>query len=295
VKRHFKKIAFRCAFTTGMLAFAISSSIIFSASAVEVKGTLKTLPQELENVGIQEHLGQKVDLDQFEFTDSADGKKHKLNEYFQDGKPTLVNLVYFECPMLCTLVLNGVLEGVKQLDWQVGKQFNVVTISINPKDTVEMANKKRDTYLKSYTETPSQPHTLAEAQSGWHFFTSEEAQVKKFADQLGFEYKYDAQQQQYAHPAVTFVLTPDGHISRYLYGIEYKPKDLRLSLLEASKGKVGNVFDRILLFCYHYEPSARGYTLKAMRVMQLGGLGMVALLGGYLTVFWTRQRKGKTT
>jgi protein SCO1/2 len=118
--------------------------------------------------------------------------------------------------------------------------------------------------------------------------------VKKLAAQLGFEYKYDPDQKEYAHPAVTFILTPEGKISRYLYGIQYRPRDLRLALLEASQGKIGNVFDRLLMFCYHYEPNSRGYALQAVRVMQAGGAGTLALLGGYLFLFWKRQRKGKS-
>jgi protein SCO1/2 len=178
------------------------------------------------------------------------------------------------------------------MDWSIGKQFNVLTVSINPSDTVAMAQAKRGNYVKSYLEGTD--HNSADANSGWHFLTGTEPEIKKLAAGLGFEYKYDSVQKEFAHPAVTFILTPTGEISRYLYGITYRPKDLRLALLEASEGKVGNVFDRVLLFCYHYEPSSRGYTLQAVRVMQAGGVATIVLLGGFLTLFWTRQRKGKT-
>ena len=263
---------------------------------VELKADPKKVPDELDGVGIKEHLGQKLELSSLEFIDANDGQKHKLQDYFESGKPTLINLVYFECPMLCTMVLNGVKDGLKNLAWSVGKEFNVLTISINPKDTTDMAMFKRQNYLKSYLEPGELKfnHDEMLASRGWHFLTGTEDQIKKIAEQLGFEYKYDSIQKQYAHPAVTFVLTPEGAVSRYLYGITYQPKDLKLALLEASRGKIGSVFDRLLMFCYHYEPSSRGYTLQAVRVMQAGGVAMLALLGGYLTVFWTRQRKGKT-
>ncbi len=269
------------------------------SSAVELKADPKKVPVELQDVGVSEHLGKQIDLNSYEFTSVDDGQKHKLKEYFEEGKPTIVNLVYYECPMLCTMVLNGVMEGMKGMDWTIGKEFNVVTISINPKDEIATAKQKKAAYIQSYLEKENslKSRNLATVENGWHFFTGEESQVKRLAEQLGFGYKYDSVQKEYAHPAVTFVLTPNGYISRYLYGIQYRARDLRLALLEASKGKIGNVFDRLLMFCYHYEPSSRGYTLQVVRVMQAGGAGTVALLGGYLTLFWRRQRtqvvKGK--
>jgi protein SCO1/2 len=192
--------------------------------------------------------------------------------------------------MLCTMVLNGVNEGLKKLAWSVGKEFDVVTISINPNDTPAMARAKKENYLKDYAKAG---HDLEQARAGWSFLTAEETQVRRLASELGFEYKYDEIQKQYAHSAVTFVLTPKGVVSRYLYGITYEPKNLKLALLEASQGKIGSVFDRLLMFCYHYEPLARGYSLQAMKVMQLGAMVSMAIMGGYLMVFWTRQRKGR--
>jgi protein SCO1/2 len=245
-------------------------------------------------VGLKEHLGEKIDLE-LQFTDSSDQQKHALKEYFQNGKPTILNLVYYECPMLCTMVLNGVSNGLKKLDWSVGDQYNVLTISINPKDDSETAEEKRMAYLQNYIgkDNSSAKRSLEQTKTGWHFFTADEPSVKKLADQLGFQYEYDKVQQEYAHAAVTYVLTPDGTISRNLYGITYQPRDLRLSLLEASRGKVGNVFDRLLMFCYHYEPGSRGYALQAVRVMQLAALATVAVLAGYLTIFWMRQTRRK--
>jgi protein SCO1/2 len=292
VKRQFELDALKSAFFVFMFLAAgmVASSFSF---AVDLKADPKKVPYELQDVGVKEHLGEKIDLS-LQFTDSADNQKHPLSDYFKNGKPTILNLVYYECPMLCTMVLNGVTDGLRGLDWSVGNQFNVITISINPKDDSEDAELKRNVYLNHYlkkAEGAISQHTLEQAKSGWHFFTSDESTVKKLADQLGFEYKYDEVQKEYAHAAVTFVLTADGMISRNLYGVQYRPRDLRLALLEASRGKVGNVFDRLLMFCYHYEPGSRGYSLQAVRVMQLGGLATIALLGGYLGFFWLRHRK----
>jgi protein SCO1/2 len=292
VKRQFERLAPKLAFF--FLSFAAVTLPATSSIAVELKADPKKAPIELQDVGLKERLGDKIDLN-LEFTDSNDQKKHPLKEYFKNGKPTILNLVYYECPMLCTMVLNGVSDGMKGLDWSVGDQFNVLTISINPKDDSESAEMKRLAYLRNYSgpDAPDARHPFNQAKEGWHFFTAEDATVKKLAEQLGFEYKYDEVQQQYAHAAVTYVLTPEGMISRNLYGITYRPRDLRLALLEASKGKVGNVFDRLLMFCYHYEPGSRGYALQAIRVMQLAAFATILALGGYLAVFWFRQSRKK--
>lgn len=267
-----------------------SSPYAFSDS-VELKGDPKKVPLELDGVGVKEHLGEVINLNAIRLVDSESGQTRELSTYFKSGRPVLLNLVYFECPMLCTMVLNGVNEGLKKLGWSIGKEYDVLTVSINPKETPTMARAKRLNYLKDYG---SSGHDAVMAGGGWSFATAEESEVRKLASGLGFEYKYDEIQKQYAHPAVTFVLTPEGKISRYLYGITYEPKNLKLALLEASQGKVGNVFDRLLMFCYHYEPLSRGYSIQAVKVMQLGAMATMAILGGYLMVFWTRQRKGKT-
>lgn len=308
VKRHFEKkrvkhgreviARFVVAFVLAIFlelglaqVMCLAATDVAAKPGVELKADPKKVPTELEGVGIQEHLGQTLTLAELQFIDSNDGQKHPLQDYFKNGKPVLMNLVYFECPMLCTLVLNGVTDGIKQLDASVGKDFNVVTVSINPNDTPDIAKVKRENYIKSYLE---KGHNSESANLGWHFLTGSEDQIKKLAAQLGFEYKYDTYQKQYAHPAVTFVLTPTGEISRYLYGITYKPRDLKLALLEASQEKIGNVFDRVLMFCYHYEPSSRGYALQAIRVMQAASVATLAFFGGFLALFWTRQRKGRT-
>lgn len=289
MKRQFRQNALKSAFVIFCLGFAIP------AFSIDVKGNSEKVPNELDGVGVSEHLGQSIDLTHL-FTSVEDQKEHALSDFFQTGKPIVLNMVYFECPMLCTMVLNGITDGMKKLNWSVGKEFNVITISINPKDDAETGTEKRKNYLDHYFEGSREykmnRDEMAVSQ-GWQFFTGKEDQIKALANELGFEYKYDSLQKQYAHAAVTFILTPDGKISRYLYGVQYNPNDLKLALLEASRGKIGNVFDRLLMFCYHYDPSLRGYALQATRIMQAGGVAIIAFLGGYLAVFWTRQRKGK--
>lgn len=281
------------AFFVFVIAFSISGSL---SHAVELKADPKKVPQELQNVGVKEHLGETIDLN-LELIDSSDQKKHQLKEYFKNGKPVLLNLVYYECPMLCTMVLNGVTTGLKGLDWVIGQQFNVLTVSINPKEEPGIAEEKRAAYIREYLSKVKSPaiqnSTEDQIGRGWHFFTSDEKTIQTLANQLGFEFEYDQIQKEYAHPAVTYILTPEGMISRNLYGISYSPRDLRFALLEASKGKVGNVIDRLLMFCYRYEPGSRGYALQAVRVMQLAALATIAILAGYLSVFWIRQSRKK--
>jgi protein SCO1/2 len=217
------------------------------------------------------------------FTDEK-GQKIAFDSFLHRGfKPILLNFVYFECPNLCGFFLNGLLDGLKAFDWTVGDRFEVVTISINPKEGPDLAAAKKDSIMKAY----GRPQGAA----GWHFLTGDEASIKRLASQVGFGYRYDEKQKQYAHSEAAIVLTPEGQVSRYLYGITFEPKDLKLSLLEASNGKIGSVIDRVFLFCYHYDPSSRGYSLAVMRIMQAGSTGSIFLVAGYLIVFWRRQRR----
>lgn len=239
------------------------------------------VPEQLRDVGVEEHLGATVSLSELTFKDEG-GAPVALSQYFSRGRPVLLNLVYYECPTLCGFVLKGFLEGLRKLDWTPGKQFEVVTLSINHREGAELAAKKKATYL----EALGRP----QAESGWHFLTGDEKAIGALAAQVGFRFKWDAAENQYAHPAVVFALTPDGRISRYLYGIEFKPKDLRLALLEASNGTIGTVIDRILMFCYRYDPMTRKYSLYLTRVMQGGAALTLLLFGGYLALFWRSER-----
>ena len=248
-----------------------------SLSAQAVQDSLR----ELSGVQVVEHLGDYVPMD-LQFTDDQ-GRSVKLDDYFHHGKPVLLVLAYYECPMLCNLVMNGVTEGIKNLEWIPGKDYEIVTVSINPKDSVFMAAAKKQNYVKSLN--------MPGAENGWHFLVGPESQSKALAEAVGFEYKYLPDNGQYAHPAVIFLLGPDGKISRYLYGITFSQQDLKLGLLEASEGKIGNTIDKVILFCYHYDPDAKGYVLLAGNVMKVGGVVTFVLLAGFLGLFWIRERR----
>ncbi|PWB73659.1 SCO family protein [candidate division GN15 bacterium] len=235
----------------------------------------------MKGVGITEHLGSRIPTD-LKFTDDH-GRNVTLGEYFGDGKPVVLDLVYYDCPMLCTYVLNGVTTAAKQLPWTPGKEYRLVTISINPREHADLAAAKKAIYL----------HELGKpgAESGWSFLVGDSTQSRALADALGWQYYYDAKIKEYVHTAATFVLTPNGTISRYLYGIEYKPQDLKLALLEASEGKIGNTIDKLVLYCFHYDPNAKGYVLFAQNVMKIGGAVAVVVLGLFLLLLWRRERK----
>ncbi len=235
-------------------------------------------PQELEGVGINEKLNQPVDLDLTFVAES--GYPVKLREYFRKGKPVILNLVYYTCPMLCNLVLNAQTTALRSIPWTPGAEFEVVTISIDPTEHFGMAREKKAVYLSSY-DRPA---------PGWHFLADHEGNVKKLADQVGFRYKFDERQGQYAHAAAIMILTPEGKISRYLYGIKFSARDVRLALTEASEGKFG-ISDRLLLLCFHYDPQTRSYVLFATNVMRGGGALAALILGIILWRYWRREQQ----
>jgi protein SCO1/2 len=243
------------------------------------------IPEELKNARITEKLGEKIDLDGITVI-SEEGKPVPLRTYFKGDKPVLLSMIYYTCPSLCNFMLNGLTETLKEFEWLPGKQFEHVTVSIHPDESREVAAKKKENYLKLLGKP--------EAAAGWHFLTAAGDQSRKLADQVGFGYVWDEKSQQYAHQAAIFILTPDGRISRYLYGVRFGKQDLKLSLLEASNGKIGNVIDQVILFCYRYDPASRGYALVAMKLMQLGCALMTLIVGLWLFFFWRRQAKNRS-
>lgn len=289
--RCFRRFFLSAFFCVTILAAQIPFAATFSSAMASEPAVVPALgaappglPPALKDVGITENLGKSVSLSELTFNDEQ-GNVVRLNQLVRPFRPVIFTLGYYGCPSLCSFVLNGFVESLKKLDWTIGDQFDVITVSINPVENHELAAKKKASYLEAYGRTGAQ------VGASWHFLTGQENQIKTLASQLGFGYRYDEKDKQYAHGAVIFVLTPDGKISRYLYGIDFKPKDLRLSLLEASSGKIGTVIDRILLFCYRYDPLSRSYSLYAMNLVRAGGLGTILVLGGYLAVFWNRQRR----
>lgn len=239
-------------------------------------------PPELNKVDVEEHLGGSLPLDA-RFTDS-DGKAVKLGDYFDAKRPVLLVFAYHTCPMLCSLVLDATTRGLGGVPWTVGKEFDVVSISIDPRDTPASATKKRDEVAAKYGRSADRTH-------GWHFLVGDEIEIRKVTDAVGFQYKYDERQGQYAHPAAVYVATPKGTLARYLYGIQFDPGDLRLGLLEASEGRSIGTVEKLLLYCYHYDPQGKKYAVVAMNVMRLGGVVTMLLLGGLLTTLWLRERR----
>ncbi len=238
-------------------------------------------PKQLENVGVTEHLGDQLPLD-LEFVDE-NGRTVQLGDYFEGQRPVILSLNYYRCPMLCGLQLNGLADGMGQLDWTPGDQFDVVTVSIDPSETPQLAKLKKQGYLKKMGRPA--------AAAGWHFLTGHQASIHRLAEAVGFRYSYDAEQGQFAHAAAAYVCTPKGKLARYLYGIDYPAKTLRLALLEGSEGKIGSPIDQLILYCYCYNPSSRTYTPVAMNIMRLGGGLTVLFLGLTVGLFWVREAR----
>lgn len=232
-------------------------------------------PELLKQVGIDQRLNQSIPLDLM-FRDE-DGRTVALGQFFGQ-KPVILTLVYYNCPMLCTQVLNGVESSLKELSTDIGNQYDVVTISIDPTESHVLAKTKKEMYVGMYGRPG--------AAQGWHFLTGDEPQIKQLADAVGFRYAYDPDTKQFAHASAIMLLTPEGKISRYFYGIQYPTRDLRLGLVEASEGKIGTPVDQVLLFCYHYDPATGKYGLLISHVIQIGGALTVLILGvGMLILF----------
>lgn len=246
------------------------------------------IPMELQGVGIVEKLGAQVDLD-LKFRDET-GAVVPLRKFFDAHKPVALMLAYYGCPNLCNFFLNGATESLKNLKWMPGREFQAVTVSFDPREEPMLAARKKASHLKLLDR--------AGAENGWHFLVSESKagpedpnNAKTLAEQVGFKYRFDKAQSQYAHAAAMIFLTPQGKVSRYLYGIEFKEKDLRLALSESSGNKIGTVVDRLLLFCYNYDPKTRKYSLYAMNLMRASAGVTVLALGTWLLAFRRRGRR----
>jgi protein SCO1/2 len=230
-------------------------------------------PPGLQNVGIEQHLDQQIPPD-LSFRDET-GKPVRLSDYF-GKKPMILNLVYYNCPMLCGEVLSGLESALRVLKFDVGKEFDVLTVSFDPRETPDMATKKKAEFLKRYGR--------AGAAEGWHFLTGPRESIDALTKAAGFQYQYDPKTGQFAHATAIMVLTPDGKIAQYYYGVEYAPKDLRLGLIQASENKIGTLADQVLLYCYHYDPTTGKYGAIISRVLQLSGLATILALGILMTV-----------
>jgi protein SCO1/2 len=234
----------------------------------------------LQTVGVDQNLDAQVSPD-LKFRDE-NGKTVYLRDFF-GKKPLLLSLVYYECPGLCTMTLNGIATSLKPLTFTPGKEFDILTISFDPREKPELATAKKNRYLKEYGRPNAAP--------GWHFLTGDEADIKELCKTVGFRYQYDEATKQYAHAAAIMVLTPQGRISRYFYGLEYSSKDIRLGLVEASEERIGTISDAVTLLCYKYDPASGKYSLAILKVMRLGAVLTILSLGTFMFVMFRRDRR----
>ncbi len=228
-------------------------------------------PAIIQAIQIEQKLNEQVPLD-LPFKDEH-GKDVRLGDYFGQ-KPVVLALVYYECPMMCTEVLNGMASAFSVLRFDIGKEFNVVTVSFDPRETPQLAAAKKIAYVRRYNR--------AGAEQGWHFLTGPAESINALTRAVGFHYEWDAQTQQFAHATAIMVLTPQGRIAQYYYGVEYSVRDLRLGLIEASQNRIGSLVDQVLLYCYHYDPRTGKYGATITRVLRVAGVLTVVVLGGMI-------------
>jgi protein SCO1 len=265
-------------FSFASLVLPFLSGLLVESSATGQVVTAR--PSDLDGVDIEERLDESLPLG-LTFRDDR-GRDVTLEKYFFTGRPVVLTLNYAECPLLCQLQLQGLVESLRELDWDVGDRFDVLTVSIDPNETWQQAALAKQRHIKSYGR--------AGTAAGWHFLTGTNSHIEKLADAVGFRYRYVEERGEYAHTAALIICTPDGRVSRYLYGIEYPQQTLRLSLVEASEGRIGSTLDRVLLFCFHYDAESGRYGPSARRLMQLGGLTTVLFLLCALVPYWLLRR-----
>ncbi|MEN9579870.1 MAG: hypothetical protein RJA70_2879 [Pseudomonadota bacterium] len=265
---------------------ALVSLLSWGAFAVPVAADaepdyIDPTPKRLDGVEIRERLGEALPLD-LQFTDS-DGVSRRLGDLINGTRTTILTFNYSDCPMLCSLQLNGLVAGLKQVTRTAGDDFQIITVSIDPAETLERATQTKQRYLRDYGRP--------EAASGWHFLLSPEAKTRQLADAAGFGYTFNEARKEWLHTAAAVVVTPEGKIARYLYGIEYHPETLNLSVVEASEGRIGSTVDKLLLYCFHYDESEGRYAPVAMNIMRVGAGGVAVLLGAFLAYYWTAERR----
>jgi protein SCO1/2 len=261
-------------------ASALCGLTLLCASARAEDPNSAVLPKALEGVGFDQKLDGALPLDAA-FRDES-GREVELGAFF-GKRPVVVALVYYECPMLCTLVLNGLVSSMKALDFLPGRDFEVVAVSFDPREHADLARAKRAAYIERY----ARPGT----DDGIHFLTGEPAAIDALTKAAGFRYSFDPSTGQFAHPAGILVATPAGRVSRYLFGADFAPRDLRLALVESAAGRIGTLTDQVMLYCFHYDPASGRYTTAVMNLIRAGGLATVLSLGLFVAVMWRRDKK----
>ena len=263
-----------------MTPLALAAVLLAAAGGTPADRT-DPVPAPLREVGVEEHLEALLPL-ALPFADES-GRPVTLGDYLAPKRPLILTLNYYRCPMLCTLELDGLVAGLNELPWTIGNEFDVVTVSIDPKEAPPLARAKKQSYLGAYGRP--------EGATGWHFLTGPRSSIEALAETVGFQFAYDAETDQYAHAAVIVLVTPEGRVSRYLYGVRFEPKTLTLALTEASNGKIGSAWERFLLYCYHYDSRQGRYSLAAMKLMRAGGIATVLIFGAVLSSLWLRERR----
>lgn len=249
------------------------------------------LPEIVTNVGVKEHRGDQLPLD-LRFTNEK-GEEVRLGDFLKEGKPVILDLGYYSCPMLCDLVMNGLCDTIKDMKWVPGEDYQIIFVSIDPSENHKLAAAKKKTYIEDLNETlGATPGGKVKPvdENSWHFLTGDQANIAALAQAVGFAYQWDQRQMQFAHPAVLTLLTPKGEISRYIYGVKFPAQTLKLSLVEASEGKIGSALDQLILTCFHYDPSIGSYTLSAYRLMRAGGYLTMLVVGGLIGFALLREK-----
>jgi protein SCO1/2 len=277
--RHLNYGVFALAVALLAPALASAQGWIGRATGQPAGRTAADRPGLLAKIGLDQKLDAQVPLD-LAFLDEQ-ANPVTLRQYF-GRRPVILALVYYECPMLCTQVLNGLVSAVGVLTFDVGREFEIVTVSFNPRETPGLARAKKAAYLERYGRPG--------ADAGWHFLTGQPEAITRLTDAVGFRYAYDEDTAQFAHATTIIVLTPEGRVSRYFYGIEYAPRDLRLGLVEASRNRIGTALDQALLLCYHYDPSEGKYGVAIMNLVRFGGVLTLAAIGSFLFIALRRER-----
>ena len=263
-------------FISGLMIAALAGS----AGAQQLGIPASAVPAMMQGVGIDQNLNAQIPLE-LTFKDET-GQAVRLGQYFR-GKPVVLALVYYECPGLCDLILNGLSHVMGETSLNIGSDYEVVTVSFNPKDSWQLADAKKGNYIEKYNRPG--------AKEGWHFLTGQPDAIKQLTETVGFHYNYDPINKQFAHASAIMILTPEGKIARYFYGIEYKPRDFRLGLVEASANKIGSPADQVLLFCYHYDPMTGKYGMTVKRVTQVLGTATALGLFGFVFIMLRRERR----
>ena len=279
--------SFRIAKTAIVMTFALAfihglpvQAQMFTSGPYNTPAGSSPTADMIRDIGIEQHLGAQLPLDAT-FRDEQ-GHEVKLGDYF-GSRPVVVMLVYYRCPMLCTQVLNGFLNSSQAVPLEIGRDYQVVTVSFDPRETPELAAEKKSSYVRSYRRPG--------AADGWHFLTGDQQNVDRLTETVGFRYRFDPNSNQFAHASGIALATPDGRLSRYFYGIEYSPDDLRLGLVESSSGHIGSLVDQVLLLCFHYDPLTGKYGLVIANVLRIASSLTVLLLGSFLFAMYRRERR----